>query len=72
MKEFQTVEGKFMCTGGSWGHTERALCLSVLCAFLGECTVLKHLFQGAGVALLCLDIMFLIFICIFDYLVLVG
>ena len=27
MKEFQTVEGKFMCTGGSWGHTECALCL---------------------------------------------
>ena len=27
MNEFQTVEGKFVCTGGSWGHKERPLYL---------------------------------------------
>lgn len=37
----------FMCPGG---FTQR-----LLMAFLGECTILKHLFQGAGIASLSLD-----------------
>ena len=52
------------CALGGVGATK-----SVLCTFLGECIVLKLLFQGAGVASLSLDRIFLIFIYIFDYLV---